>query len=267
MTSAAPGFDVAAVQAALSRLGYTTAIDGMMGPHTRQMLRDFALCTDLGTMDDAEIAADVMAQPHAHRFASPLTLWEWWRAHAEADLGEIGPSPRVHLLGLRHPSRVAGAFDDVILLRAETPSGVQYRAMAATTDPGASAARDPGNPKGIAILQTGHYPDMWRIGLHKGRYTALVQTGTTRAKVWRDDDGDADLEQHAEDSGWLGINFHAAASDPFSEIRDRRDSPVGRWSEGCQVVAQSLVYRMAIRLIREARPEGVAYTLLTGQVE
>jgi hypothetical protein len=141
----------------------------------------------------------------------------------------------LNLFGIRSPERVAGKFDDWMgCAYRETDDGpwrVAY--WPATTDPGAYYLDEPLNVAGTAILVEGQYRGAYEIGLHRGKYTALVQTGNA-VKVYRDDNRDEvlDLDPDTTAEGYFGINLHAS-----SQTNDGtgESTNVGRWSAGCNV--------------------------------
>lgn len=69
------------------------------------------------------------------------------------------------------------------------------------------------NPKGTAILAPGQYQSSHKIGLHRGKYKALVQHRPVT--VYRDNNKDSkyDLEPTKKDTGIFGINIHKAGQD------------------------------------------------------
>jgi hypothetical protein len=114
------------------------------------------------------------------------------------------------------------------------------------------------NVKGTAILKPGQYRGAWQLGKHKGEYEALVQRGAMT--VWRDNDRNHTLNQGPEDTGLHGINLHRAGR--LTDV----DSPVGKWSAGCQVMPQAEEFDLVMCLVRRAAArygQTFTYTLLT----
>ena len=99
------------------------------------------------------------------------------------------------------------------------------------------------------------------IGLHRGKYEALVQRGAA-VSVWRDRNGD-DVHDYGqnEESGYFGINIHRASARRESEI-------VGQYSAGCQVIADPAEFDIFMSLCRrqiaETGFERFSYTLMMG---
>ena len=98
-----------------------------------------------------------------------------------------------------------------------------------TTDPGLYYLRFPLNNKGTAILAPGQYLGCWQIGLHKGKYKALVQSGNA-IKVYRDCNRDDkyDYQEWTAEWGYFGIDNHRASKYPIVNY-------VNKFSAGCQV--------------------------------
>ena len=83
------------------------------------------------------------------------------------------------------------------------------------------------NPKGTALLAPGQWTDCWKIGMHKGKYEALVQCAPIT--VYRDKDKDEIAEEtNVTETGMFGINIHRAMPKGITKFIDD-------WSAGCQV--------------------------------
>ena len=99
----------------------------------------------------------------------------------------------------------------------------------ATTDPGLYYRKNLLNENGTAILQDGYYRSTWQVGLHKNKYTALVQRKPV--KLWRDNNKDNKLDRKGKVYEELaGINIHHASGVSTSVS-------IGKYSAGCQVIA------------------------------
>ena len=147
------------------------------------------------------------------------------------------------LIGLRAAERDANTFNDALVVLWYCGFQQNQVVMACTTDPGDYWRRHPMNPKGTARLVLGHYPELWRLGRHRGRYEALVQEGPVT--VTRDNDRNRQLDGETIDTGVFGINLHRAGN--RSEALD----PVDRWSAGCQVVADAADFGVLMALARQ----------------
>ena len=125
-----------------------------------------------------------------------------------------------------------------------------------TTDPGTYYLNDTmGNSLGTALLKEGQYRGAWKLGLHRGKYKALVQRKEVTVIRDANKDGKLDLDG-AEDTGYFGINHHHAGED---------STVVNNWSAGCQVDSNLALYNIAVQLWEasaEEWGEGITYTLL-----
>lgn len=113
-----------------------------------------------------------------------------------------------------------------------------------TTEPGTHYLLYPINKKGTAILKEGFYYSCWRLGLHRGKYKALIQCGPMT--VYRDNDKDDEYDFDVPtDTGMFGINNHRAGSNYLSRY-------INQHSAGCQVVWDPVDYDKFIGLIEKA---------------
>jgi len=169
---------------------------------------------------------------------------------------------RLWLYGIRSPSRTAGSFDDELGCCFVDSAGLwnHYR-WPGTTDPGSYYLTEPLNSLGCAILVEGQYLDTWTIDLHGGKYEALCQRAG-EVTVYRDDSKDdkLDLDPETMETGWFGINIHAA-----TQTGGAVSTQVGRWSAGCQVHASAdgfaEMMRLAHQQVEETGRGTFSYTL------
>lgn len=133
------------------------------------------------------------------------------------------------ILSIRNESTVPNRFDDEIhvLFKNNTKQWVHY-IFPATTDPGTFWLQNPLGPQGTAILKEGQYKNAYQIGLHRGKYYALVQSKPVI--VIRDYDRNAilDFNNGKEETGLFGINIHHASDIGTTKTIDQ-------YSAGCQV--------------------------------
>lgn len=116
----------------------------------------------------------------------------------------------------------------------------------ATTYPGTPWLLKPLNPKGAAVLKPGQYKGVYELGLHRGKYEALVQRGLVT--VFRDNDLDEQAESSSYlDTGYFGINIHKAS------LAAR---VVGVDSAGCQVLQNGKDFHKLMTLCRLSRSAG-----------
>jgi hypothetical protein len=97
------------------------------------------------------------------------------------------------------------------------------------------------NPQGTAILKAGQYIGGYMMGLHRGKYLALVQKRPVQ--VVRDYDRNAvlDFMNGKEDKGMFGINIHRASENGITKTVDQ-------YSAGCQVFASATEFILFLHL-------------------
>lgn len=168
----------------------------------------------------------------------------------------------LNLFGIRSPDPTSNSFDDLLgCAYRETSDGpwrVDY--WRATTDPGVYYREHPMRVEGTAILVPGQYRGAYELGLHRGKYEALVQTGAP-VKVWRDSNCDDVLDWSGDEhSGWYGINLHASAQNSAGTASSSR---VDKWSAGCQVHGTQRGFDAMMRLAHaqiDAHPTWTRFT-------
>jgi hypothetical protein len=136
---------------------------------------------------------------------------------------------QLNIVGLRSKYVDSNRFDDEIHVFYTKEDGKwNYHIFPATTDPGTFWLNNPMYPQGTAILAQGQNKDAYAIGLHNGKYEALVQVKPVT--VIRDYDRDAflDFDNGVKETGNFGINIHRAESAGSTAYVDR-------YSAGCQV--------------------------------
>ncbi len=180
-----------------------------------------------------------------------------------------GGNFNLNVVGIRKKHGTANSFDDALHVLFKDGRG-QWRDLwwPITTEPGHHylMSRDNQlNPAGTAILIPGQYKGAYRIDRHgKSRYEALCQRNGP-VSVWRDGNLDEKVDYgHDEQSGYFGINIHAASSSPYR--RDQVSDAIGVWSAGCQVFKETLHFREFMKVCRKQRSErgwdSFTYTLL-----
>ena len=164
----------------------------------------------------------------------------------------------LNLVGVRDVSNINTFNDRLIYFYYDSNENIVVAEINRfTTDPGLKSLKRPVNPKGCAILAEGWHPNMWRKGLHRGRYDAFVQNAPV--KVYRDKNRDSkyDMNPTTIDKGIFGINLHRANEARTSIIVDG-------WSAGCQVVANPTDFKklLSVRdLAIRAGQSAFSYTL------
>src|SRR5688572_33216886 len=112
----------------------------------------------------------------------------------------------LNIVGLRSKSTLPNKFDDALhVFYMVNASKWEYHIFKITTDPGTFWLNNPMQPQGTAILAEGQYENSHAIGLHQGKYKALVQVNPI--DVMRDYDRNAVLDFYngQKESGRFGI--------------------------------------------------------------
>lgn len=163
----------------------------------------------------------------------------------------------INYIGIRDASGV-NKFNDLLVMFWKYRGNWSYFTRPATTDPGTYWLESPMNPHGTAILKEGQYRGAWKLGLHQGKYDALVQRKEVTVIRDGNKDGVLDIEGGYEDTGFFGINHHRANS-------KNESVQVDKWSAGCQVTADPHLYDIFIQICKQSADlwgEGMSYTLL-----
>jgi hypothetical protein len=150
----------------------------------------------------------------------------------------------LNIIGVRKDSATSNvtepnSFDDSLWVIYTDDKGKEVSMLyQVTTDPGTYYLLNPMQPDGTAILAPGSYP-VYEIGLHQGKYKALVQRGPVT--VYRDNnkDNNLDLDPRTTKRGVFGINIHKAG---VSTIK------VDKWSAGCTVFAKEADFNNFMKL-------------------
>jgi len=165
----------------------------------------------------------------------------------------------LNIIGVRADSTTPNSFDDLITVFYKTNDGtIQFHPFKATTDPGTFWLENPLNPQGTAILKQGQYINSHMIGMHRGKYLALVQQRPVT--VLRDYDRKAVLDflNGKEDTGLFGINIHRAAETGTTRYIDK-------YSAGCQVFASASDFQAFMQLCERHKQlygNNFTYTLI-----
>lgn len=148
----------------------------------------------------------------------------------------------LNIVGVRADSVKPNSFDDTINIFYKTSDGNwQFQRFPATTDPGTYWLQNPMNTEGTAIVKHGQYINSHTIGLHRGKYLALVQQNPLT--VIRDYDRNAvlDFMNGKEETGVFGINIHHASQYGTTQAVDK-------YSAGCQVFANINDFNLFMQL-------------------
>ena len=172
----------------------------------------------------------------------------------------------LNIVGIRTWKGAPNRFDDVLHCIYKERGQWVDRWWAITTDPGTYWLNHPMNKLGCAaVVADKQYRGVWRLGLHRGKYLALVQRGCGPIAVHRDDNLDSKVDYRPDNIavGNFAINCHRATTRAGGSVR------VDRWSAGCQVFADSDDYEAFIRICKKQKNErgwdSFSYSLLNEQ--
>jgi hypothetical protein len=159
----------------------------------------------------------------------------------------------LNIVGIRSDNRdqSGDAFDDWITCTYREPGGAWVTDWwQATTDPGLQSLRHPEmyNAEGTAIMVPGQYPAAYILGLHRGKYEALVQRGPGQVRYTRDANRDGILDLNQVESGHIGLNIHRAGNDSAHISGVSNSGKPWAWSAGCQVFKRHVDFESFIHL-------------------
>jgi len=155
----------------------------------------------------------------------------------EKDFKVFSRPYELNIVGLRSNSTIANRFDDEIhVFYMQDNKKWAYHVYKATTDPGTYWLENPSSPKGTAILAEGQNLNAYAIGLHNGKYKALVQVRPVT--VIRDYERKAVLDfiNGRKDNGLFGINIHHARAIGKTKY-------INKYSAGCQVFENAIDFK------------------------
>jgi len=167
----------------------------------------------------------------------------------------------LNIVGIRNTStknKITNKFDDKLTLSYLIDGKPQFYEFDITTDPGMYYSKYLLNKDGVAILVPGQYKATYQIGLHQGKYEALVQRKSV--KVFRDNDKDNEYDMKPEkiDEGLFGINIHR--SNPKGE-----SLVIDKWSAGCQVFKRVKDFNIFMNICKQSSKvwgNSFTYTLI-----
>lgn len=181
-----------------------------------------------------------------------VTVQDWL---AVASILKIDVDSGLHIFGWRNSKGSADRFEDCISIGYKEFDSYKFKTFKATTYPGRYWLEHLMNSDGTAVLLEGHYRDVYRVGLHKGK-EALVQCGPMTVARDTDLDDTPDIDEMAVQTGVFGINIHRAGL--VSEY-------VGKWSAGCQVISREADFTEFMSIVKGFEKAGqtrFSYTLV-----
>jgi len=99
---------------------------------------------------------------------------------------------------------------------------------------------------GVAHIADGFHENVYMVGLHRGKYEALIQIGA-KIRIWRDID--KNYKQTRKDKkcrGWFGTNIHR-----MSDWKILKS--IGRYSAGCQIIADPKEFKQFLSIIKNSK--------------
>lgn len=167
---------------------------------------------------------------------------------------------QLNIVGLRNKNMLSNKFNDQIVVFFKDDNGHWVvHSFTATTLPGIYWLRNPMNKQGTAILLPGQYFNAYQIGLHRGRYKALLQTKPVTVLRDNNKNAFADVEIDDKETGFFGINIHRASILETSK-------KIGVYSAGCQVFANPKDFDLFMQLAdthKKVHGNNFTYTLLS----
>lgn len=153
----------------------------------------------------------------------------------------------VNIIGFRDESN-PGTWNDLILVNV----GNKLILCEATTDPSRFYTENPLHPSGAAHLPLDYYEDLWILGLHSGKYDALVQRGK-KIRVWRDKNKNFKDDDKGTFYKTSGINLHHGNNKKYR---------IGVQSGGCQVIQLKDVFFDIYENIKSTGQKSFDYLLM-----
>ena len=182
---------------------------------------------------------------------------------------------RLNIVGVRNYNTNPNDFDDsMYVFFKDENNDWRGKEYVITTDPSTKYLLKGGigkfdGKKSTAILPSGQYIDAFKIGIHKGSYTALVQNKPIC--VYRDYNRNEILDFNIDDKdcGIFGINIHRAkiggADDSLGNT-----GKIGDYSAGCQVFQNYMCFLEFMSMVKkqeELYGNKFTYTLIDKSLE
>jgi len=176
---------------------------------------------------------------------------------------EVDKRPyKLNVVGIRDASVAVpeNYSDNIAFFYWDNNGNVQGKVAEATTTPSVQYLQNPiaGSSGGTAILKQGQYINTYALGLHRGKYEALVQVKPVT--VIRDNDRNSILNYFADTTtGLYGINIHRSTASYASQDK------IGPDSAGCQVFRFVDDFNSMMALARQSRDRygnSFTYTLI-----
>lgn len=165
----------------------------------------------------------------------------------------------LNIIGVRSSVNAPDQFNDHMYIVYKQKGVWTQLIYPCTTEAGVYYLNNPQRVAGTAVLvHDRQFRGAYRIGLHRGQYKALTQSGG-KVSIWRDNNKDnvADYGGPIYE-GYFGINIHRASI--------HGSETIGRYSAGCQVLSHPKNFDRLINLcekqIEHGHGETFSYTLI-----
>ena len=176
-----------------------------------------------------------------------------------SDFGYVW-SDILNIVGVRNTlSAVSNKFNDALWVFYKDETGKKIaKSYTATTVPGFWLDKGTEHSfykPGIAIMKPGQYIDAYIIGIHGGKYEAIVNHGTTAPSFYRDYNQDANLDLLANtlvNNKYVGLNIHSTKDGGGGDN-------VFNWSEGCQVLQNWNNFQELMQFADSGKARGMKY--------
>ena len=163
------------------------------------------------------------------------------------------------IVGVRSKADISDKYDDKFYLFKNEQFII---CTTGTTNPGKAGLLKPVNGGGCAVVKSNEwYYDLWELGKHKGKMSALIQANNVL--YYRDNDKDLSAEESGVVySGIIGINFHTCTYITGNKtLESIKGENIGLWSEGCQVCNVPTDYYHILDKV--ALQKHISYCLIT----
>ena len=170
-----------------------------------------------------------------------------------------------NIVGIRNTTTaVSNKFNDTLwVFYKDNESGKKIaESYTATTVPGFwlnNGTTHSYYKEGIAIMKPGQYIDAYVIGIHGGKYEAIINRGSSAPSFYRDYNQDSNLDlldSTLVTNKYVGLNIHSTKEGGGGDN-------VFNWSEGCQVLKSWDDFQELMTFADSARAKGMKFFTYT----
>jgi len=164
-----------------------------------------------------------------------------------------------NIFGIRNCYEFTNKFDDVIGVfwgKNQIDNILYYPA---TTDPGLFFAKNPIDGKRTAVMVAGQYKNVYAVGKHKGKYTALRQIRPI--DFYQDGNRDNKIDRTAPiKSQLIYANIHSTRDDMII-------TEVNKFSAACQVIQHWADFLEFMEIFINSKHKEFNYALFDKQIQ